>query len=275
MRKISFRIEDDLLEEVDYLVDYITVRNRSQAIKLLLKKSLSKEKIAVILAKGTDLKNHNLENNLKVDSKGYHSTLKLGNTTLIQEQMRLLKKYGFNIIYILTINKVLKQIQEIFGNRKDINLNYLGISDSTKTAQALRLLREKIHSDFLVIYDDIIFEINLNEIYKQHIKSNAVCTMITTSSKSPAIKGSIKIEGNKITSFTEKVKVKENFIVSEPIYMFNPKVFEIKGESLPYDIFPKLAKKGLLEGHLSSSEVLHLHKKEDKKKIQLFIEKTV
>jgi len=273
MKKISLRIEDDLLEDIDYLVDYIRIKNRSQAIKSLLKKSLEKEKIAVILAKGSDLKNHNLEKNLKIEENKYNATTRLGNTTLIEEQIKILRKYGFNIVYILTIKKAVEQIRDIFKNIKDIRINYTEISNLTKTAQALKLLKGKIHSNFLVIFGDIIFNANLNEIYNQHLKSNAICTMLVTSSKTPTIKGTVRVEGNKIISFIEKIKVKENFIVSEPIYMFSPEIFGIKGTSLPYDVFPKLAKKGLLESHLSSTNVLHLHKKADKKDVEEFIQK--
>ncbi len=265
------RLEEDLIKEVDEYVDYFTIKNRSQAIKFLLKTALDEKKVAVILAKGRDVAGADLEKDLKINDDEYNITAKIKNTTLIEEQLKYLRKYNFNTIYIVYPKKIIQNIQEIIGNQPKADIKFFEIKNKDMTADALKILKGKIHSNFLMIYGDVISNMNLENIYIQHVKSNSACTMMVTSSKMPSEKGSVKIEGNKIIGFEEKTKVQENFIVSEPIYIMGPEIFDIKGKSLPYDIFPELAKKNILGAHLSSSDIVHLHEEKDKKNIVEFL----
>ncbi len=271
MKKVSLRIEDEIVHGIDNLVDYIKVKNRSQAIKLLLKKALGKEKIAVILSKGSDLENQDLEKELLINKNEYNSTAKFKDTNLIEEQIKRLKKYGFTIIYIITIPKIVQKLQHILKNQNGIIIHYISIDKHMRTADALRLLKDKIYSPFLTIFSDIFFEADLNSIYEHQIGSKAICTLMLTSSKEPSKKGNVKVKGTKITSFNEKVPAPENFIVFEPIFIAKPQIFDIKGNSLVYDIFPELAKKGLLSGYLSTDYIIHLHNLQDKKRIELLL----
>jgi len=271
MKKISIRMEENMLQEVDNLVDYIRVKNRSQAIKLLLKKALGREKIAVILSKGSDKKGHNLEKDLLINKTEYNSIAKIKNTTLIEEQVKRLKKYGFNIIYIISIPKILENIKRLLKHGKTATIHYISIDKNMKTADALRLLKDKIYSPFLTIFSDVFFEADLNSIYEQQIGSKEVCTLMLTSSKEPSKKGNVKVEGTKIISFIEKPSKVESPIVFEPIFAANPQIFDVKGSSLSYDIFPELTKKGLLAGHLSTGSVAHIHNDKDKKRIELLL----
>ena len=273
MKKISIRIEDDILTEVDSFVDYFTIKNRSQAFKHLLKRALGEQRIAVILAKGSDLTHSRLSKNLLINKNEYNITAKLENTTLIEEQLNYLQKYKFSVVYILYPKKIIKVIQDVIGKSNKLDIKYFEINNLSQTANALRILKGKIHSNFLLIYGDVISDLNLENIYMQHLKNNAICTMMITTSKNPSIKGSVTIEGNKIINFIEKIKVGENFIVSEPIFVMSPEIFDFKGKSLPYNVFPHLAKEKKLDTHFSSSIVLHLHKSKDKNKIIEFIKK--
>ena len=47
--KISITIDEKILRDIDFIVDNIYIRNRSQAIEYLAKNALEENKIAVIL----------------------------------------------------------------------------------------------------------------------------------------------------------------------------------------------------------------------------------
>jgi NDP-sugar pyrophosphorylase family protein len=75
------------------------------------------------------------------------------------------------------------------------------------------------------------------------------------------------MEGSKILKFTQKPKKSDIYLVFSPIFVAEPDIFNYFGDSLEENIFPELAEKGLLNGHMSSEKEIHIHKKEDLKKI--------
>ena len=90
--------------------------------------------------------------------------------------------------------------------------------------------------------------------------------MLTTSSE-PSKKGTVIMEGSKILKFTQKSK-SDIYLVFSPIFAASPDLLEYPGNSLEYDVFPQLAEKGLLNGHLSSEKEIHVHTPSDFKKIK-------
>jgi NDP-sugar pyrophosphorylase family protein/Arc/MetJ-type ribon-helix-helix transcriptional regulator len=271
MQKISLRVEDEVLQEVDSLVDHIRIKNRSQALKLLLKKALGKERVAVILSKGTDLPNQNLEKELRVSKAEYNLTAALNRTTLIEEQIRLLTGYGFAKIYVLTIDAVIKRIRQLLKDKMEITVHCLTIDNHMRTADALRLLKDKVHSPFLAVFGDIFPMADLGSIYEQQVEGTALCTIMLTPARVANAKGNVSVEGTRVTGFVEKPVQQQNLIVFEPVFAASPSIFDIEGSSLVYDVFPKLAKEGVLAGHLSSGYAVHYHSASDKKKIELLL----
>jgi NDP-sugar pyrophosphorylase family protein len=268
MKKISLRINDDILKEVDSYVDLLNIKNRSQAIKYLLKQSLGTEKSAVILCKGLDNEYQNLKKNLLVAKNQYNSLIKLkNNLVLIQNQVKQLKKFGFGIIYIINIEQIIEEIKPILSKEKGVIFHFITIDNVCKTLDAIKLLNGKIANDFLVIFSDVYFDINLNDLFNNHKKNDTIGTLTVMSSNKPNIKGCVEISGTIIKRFVEKPKKEKINFVFEPVFILSSKIFEMKGQSLVYDLFPKLAKDEMLQGFLSSGHIIHLHKLQDKEKI--------
>ncbi len=270
MDKISFRLESEITTEIDNLVDHIRIKNRSQAIKLLLKKALGRERTAVIVSKGADNQHQNLIKDLLINKTEYNMTANMEGKTLLEHNVKKLKKAGFTTIYIVTIKEITEKAKQILAHHKDISIHYIKITNE-KTAEALHLLDEKITTPFLTIFGDVYFDIDLEELYEEHMNNNAMCTLTVIPTKHSTKKGNVIMTGRKLIEFVEKPKDAEQTLVFEPIFMANPTLFEQKGISLSYDVFPKLAKKGFLEGRITPSNIIHLHNQQDKKKIALFI----
>ena len=110
--KISIRVEPEILKRIDNLVDNIIVKNRSDAIRNLVKKAIHTERTAVILSKGTDTKYFNIDDRMKLENGEYNITAKLPHgKTLVEEQIDLVKSAGFKKIFIIALPEIIIKIK--------------------------------------------------------------------------------------------------------------------------------------------------------------------
>jgi len=257
--KISITINENTLRDIDSIIDNIYIRNRSQAIEHLAKNALGENKTAVILLGGD-------ENNLRISKDGYRPTAKIKNSTVIELAIKKLRENNFKTIFIVARNVLLTRLFEILKDGTDysVKISYIEEKSSNGTADSLKLLKGKINTNFLVVYGDIIFsKINIDELWNDHIKQNAIATIMLTTSSKPSEKGTVRVEGNKVLTFTQKPKKSDIYLVFSPIFVADLQILEFSGSSLESDIFPGLAEKGLLNGHLSSEKEIHVHSKRD------------
>ncbi|MBR9699272.1 hypothetical protein GOV09_02355 [Candidatus Woesearchaeota archaeon] len=262
-RKISVTIDQVLLKGIDSIVDNIYIRNRSQAIEHLVNLALGEHKTAVILAGGP-------EGKIKIDRK-FRPTVQVNKKAVIERAVERLRGSGFKNIYIIARQNVLTQIFNIIkdGSMFGVNINYVEEKKATGSADSLRLIKGKVDNDFLVVYGDILFKkINLDELWNDHLKNNAIATMMMTTSSRPSEKGTLRVEGSKVLTFTQKPKESDIYLVFSPIFIATPELLDYPGTSLERNIFPVLASKGLLNGHLSSEKELHIHTTSDVRKLE-------
>jgi len=268
-KKVSITINEKTLKEVNSIIDGISIRNRSQAIEFLVKKALGDSKIAVVLAGGK-------EENLKINGQ-YKPTTELGDSTLIEMSIKKLRENGFKEIFIVGRRPVLTEIFKIIGNGNSygVEVEYVEEKKSRGSADTLGLLKGKIEKNFLVVYCDVIFnQINLKMLWKNHLKQPGLVTLLTSSSpRMPeSTVGSVKLEGEKIVEFEEKPKEAQSYVFFSGIFVAEPGIFTYNEPSLERDVFPSLAKKKLLYGHMTSKKYLHIEKRDDIKPISEVLE---
>lgn len=255
--KISVTINKDLLKNIDSVIDNLYIRNRSQAIEYLIKKVVGESKIAVILAGGP-------EENLKISKDDYRLFAKVDEESVMERSIKTLRKNNFKEIFLIARHNILTKAFSFFGNGNSygVKINYIEEKKSNGTFETLKLLKGKINSNFLVVYDDIIFDkVNINELWDTHSRSHSITTLMLTTSNEPSKKGNVVVQGNKVLSFIQKPKVSDNYIVFSPIFIAEPELLDYQGLSLEKDIFPELARNNLLAGHISPVKELHIHKK--------------
>lgn len=261
-QKISITIDREILKRIDSVVDNVIIRNRSQAIEHLVNNSLGENRTAVILSGGN-------EKNMKISENEYRVTAKIGKTTIIEKAIKKLRQNNFKNIFIIARSNILTNVFDILkdGSSYDVKISYIEEKESSGSANSLRLVNGKIKTAFLVVFGDIIFDkINIDELWNQHIRQNAIATLMLTTSPRPSSKGIVKMEGIKILKFEQKPKQSDIYIGFSSMFVAEPEVFGYRGHSLEYDVFPRLAEKGFLEGHLSSEKEIHIHTKEDIRK---------
>jgi len=257
--KISITINEKTLQDIDSIIDNIYIRNRSQAIEHLANNALGENKAAVILLGGN-------EEHLKISRDYYRPTARIKNSRVIELGTKKLRENNFKTIFIVARHNLLTKLFEILKDGTDygVKITYIEEKSSNGTADSLRLLKGRINTNFLVVYGDLIFnKININQLWNDHIKQNAVATIMLTTSSKPSEKGTVRVEGNRVLTFTQKPRKSDIYLVFSPIFVTEPQIFEYSGSSLEFDVFPELADKGLLNGHLSSEKEAHIHSKKD------------
>ncbi len=263
--RVSLSIDEEVLKKVDGLVDGLFVRSRSDAVERILKEYVASMKNAVILA-GGDPKAMEIK-----EEGAIRPLVKIGNKTLIEDTILKAKEAGFHNFYIIGRQKVLSKIYDVLGTGKkiDATINYVEEKESLGSAKTLELIKNEIKGDFLIIPADHFFNFDLKKIYKFHKETGGVCTFgIHTQTNFPFNKGIVEMDGGKIIKYHEKPKKPKTFLANTFVGFMNEKVFDYipPGKinwSLQENVFPKLAKDGLMHGYPVSGEWVNVHTKED------------
>jgi len=269
--KISITINEKILKDIDSIVDNIFIRNRSQAIEHLIKKAMKETKIAVILA-GEGLSS----SGEKIKSR---YSLKINNLSIIEHTLRKFHNSGFRNIYIVAPHETLTNIFKIIGDGSNYNVKIEYVDEETQegSASALKLLNERIKTTFLVVQCDLIIDyINLLDIWNKHLQEKSVATMLICTEVQPKNKvryGHVCLNGNKIISYEEKTPLNKlkSSIFFAGVFVAEPEILRCRGKSLEYELFPELAKRGLLIGHISDLPHLHVHTREDLERVKKII----
>jgi len=252
--RVTLTIDQDLLKKVDATVDGETVKNRSHAVELLLRKVLRGKvpQTAVILAGG---KPHNP--NVKDRPQ---SLVEISGQPIIMHNIDLLKRFGITDI-IITLSHLSEMIRNRLGDGRDlgIRLTYLEEPQPLGTAGALRLLKGKLTGPFLVLNADELKDIDLAKMYDAHNRYEATVTIALTTTADPSFYGTAMLDGNKIMRFIEKPSKgdAQSRLINAGCYIIEPEALEVIPEGfamLEQDVFPKLAREGHLYGYPFSGQ---------------------
>ncbi len=259
-KKVSMTIEQKLLDEARSLIDGIRVRNISQAVEYLMSKALGDEKVAVVLAGGPE----------KVWRVGheYRCTAKLGSGTVAEELVKRFRFYGFTKIFVVAHDALLTKIFETLGDggQFGVRIEYVKDVNSKGSADGLRLLKGKINRNFLAVFGDMYFDMDLNALWRSHLANVASATLTLIGYEKPTEKGVVKMEGDRIVEFVQKPQKTKGNICFEPIFAVGPEVFEYPGASLENDVFPAMAGKGVIFGHVTSGTIVNINTMADLKR---------
>jgi mannose-1-phosphate guanylyltransferase / phosphomannomutase len=195
---------------------------------------------AIILSggKGTRMK--------KINNKIPKVLLKIGGKSMIEWNIEFLKRYGVNNLLITThyrSNMIKKSIGN--GDNWKMNINYYIEEKPLGTSGALYNLKDYFNETFLVLYGDVISNINLNELIKFHKRKKASVTLVIHKTDHPEDSDIVQIKKNKQVNKLIHKPGNNNFgnLGNAAMYVLEPKVFKYlpKGKSdFIKDIFPKM-----------------------------------
>ena len=170
--------------------------------------------------------------------------VKINGKPIILRIMNHFARYGFKNFYIALgyKGKIIKKYFE--KNNYGWNINLINTGRKTMTGgRILRLKKHLIKKTFLMTYGDGLSNVNLNKLIKFHKKNKKLVTL--TAVRPPARFGNLKIKGNNVKYFREKLNTDEGWI-NGGFFVMEPKFLKyIKNDKtyLEKEPLEKLAKK--------------------------------
>jgi len=133
--------------------------------------------------------------------------IKIQRKPLLEYQIELLYKYGLKDITIL-INNLGKKIINHFknGDRWGVNITYYEEDYPLGTAGGIRKLEGTLTGDFLVVYGDLLINIDLDRFIKQHERNKRFRKMCV---------GTLMVHPNDHPYDSDLVEVREKGIISK------------------------------------------------------------
>ncbi len=248
--RITITLDKELIKQIDKRVNGDEIKNRSQEIEIILKKSLGTEipKKAVILAGGKGTRLRPLTNNVP------KALIDIHGRTITEHLFDLFKKYSIRDI-ILSVGYMKEKIIDYFGDgsKFGINLKYIEEKEPLGTAGPLRLAKNTLNESFIVSNGDELKKINIPRMFRLHKRKDALITIALTTVDDPSAYGVAKLDGSRIIEFVEKPKKEEapSNLINAGFYLIEPEVIDMIPNGFAMfekDVFPKLAKQGKVRG---------------------------
>lgn len=191
--------------------------------------------------------------------------LPIGYKPIIEYSIDLLQKHAVRDIY-LAVGYLKEHLLQQFSEKsfKRSNINFIAEDKPLDTAGAVLNSKKQFKSTFIVMNGDLITNVNLTSMKEFHhriVKEGGIGSMFILENNNPQVEFD---ENNvMITKFSGSGRKGKNFThTNAGIYIFEPEVFdyiEKPVSSLEKDIFPTLAKEGLLYGYAPETAVYWNH----------------
>lgn len=250
--RLTITLRSDLLNALDSEIDGQRLRNRSHAIEYFLSRSLGLKTVKVlILAGGRPVF---FESEKKALPK---AMVKIAGKPLLEQTLQRLKAAKLTEVYI-SVGEGGDIIENYFKDGRQIGMHLIYLHQKAGgqgNAQPLAQAKGYFASSFLLLYGDVLSDINFSDLVEFHrAQKPSVCTMALTSTESVDMWGLAKLQGTKIAAFEEKPKNPKTFsrLINTGIYLMEPEIFKYISPSaakLESDVFPRLAEEGKLAGY--------------------------
>ena len=173
--------------------------------------------------------------------------VKIRKKPIILHIMEHFFRYGVRDIIIASGYKH-QIIQDYFKNKKfskNINIKVVNTGLNSLTGKRIKRLRKYFtkNENFFVTYGDGVSNINLDKLYKFHIKNKKIATL--TAVHPPARFGELELSGSKLVKFDEKPQLTKGWI-NGGFFVFNSKIFNFlsnKNEMLEREPVQRLLRK--------------------------------
>lgn len=159
--------------------------------------------------------------------------LPVGKFSSLEIILKQLKKYKFNEVF-LCVNYRADLIKSFFGNGEKIGIkiNYIIEKNPRGTIGGLNLIKN-LTNRFLVINGDIISNINLNNLLKNHNKHKSILTTVIKKINIRSKYGVIYKEKKKLI-FKEKPLFSSNILTG--IYVMEKDILKLIPKNIPFGI---------------------------------------
>ncbi len=182
----------------------------------------------------------------------------IGGKPVLEHQVELFKSYGITDIIIL-VNHLSDIIINYFGNGKKfgVSIEYYTEHVPLGTAGGLNDLQDKLNEDFILLYGDVMINMDLNRLLYFHKEKQSDCTLVVHPNDHPQDSDLVDIdEHNRVVAFHSKPHVEGKYyrnLVNAGLYVMSPGILKFikKGRKSDFghDIFPSIYKKINMYGY--------------------------
>jgi D,D-heptose 1,7-bisphosphate phosphatase len=175
--------------------------------------------------------------------------INVGGKPVLLHQVELLKRYGITEIIMLT-GFLAEIIEEYFGDGKkfDVSISYYRETTPLGTTGGLKEIEEKLDSDFLLLYGDVMVNMNLSKLIKFHKENSATATLVAHPNSHPYDSDLLEADATgKVIAFHPKPHDENSWnhnLVNAALYVFSLAILKHiqKGVKADFgkDIFPAI-----------------------------------
>lgn len=170
---------------------------------------------------------------------------------LLSYLITLCAENGINEIW-LTVNHLKDSIIEYFGDGDafGVKLHYYVEEKPLGTVGGVKALESHLKEDFLVLYGDVLVDMDIKRLYAFHQVKNATATLVVHPNDHPFDSDLLEMDENGlVTAFhpkPHKAGVFYHNVVNAATYIFSPQIFKYLEEGVKADfgkdIFPNIIK---------------------------------
>ncbi len=240
--RLTITMRQDVLEALDKYIDGDKIRNRSHAIEYIVSRHLGTGvSTCVVLAGGSP-------------DQSIKPLLRVKNRPVVAYAIELLRQAGIHHL-IMVINSGNLDIKKYLGDGSQWKMNITYVEDVAEqgTSHALQLARDYIKGTFLLLYGDVLVDIDLQEFIRYHrTLRNVSATLAVTACTNPSHYGVTELQGNYILRLIEKpLSYHKTNLVFSGVAVCEPRLFDYldKKPDLTRDILPDLAHRGQVGGY--------------------------
>lgn len=207
---------------------------------------------AVILAGGKGTRLGNLTREIP------KPMLPLLGKPLLEYHVELLRDYGITEIWIL-VNYLKDSIMQHFGNGAawNVSIQYYEETEPLGTTGGIKAIESHLTEDFLVLYGDVLVNMDLHRLIQFHQTQKADATLVLHPNDHPYDSDLVELNQQKrITAFHPKPHPEDEYfrnLVNAGLYVLSPKILNTLPSGIARDfgrdIFPSIVSTHYLAGY--------------------------
>ena len=184
--------------------------------------------------------------------------VKVGGVPLLEHQIRLLKRYGIKQITLIT-GHLSEVIEDYFkdGTEFGVRINCFREAKPLGTTGGIKQLADELTTDFIVLYGDVMINMDIEKLLKFHRAKGGKCTLVLHPNDHPYDSDLVRTdEEQRIIQFHSKPHADGKYLrnlVSAGVYVLSPTIMKCikKGVKADFgrDIFPKIVSTERLYGY--------------------------
>ncbi len=155
----------------------------------------------------------------------------IGGRPLIDHHLRLLERYGITDAILILGHLAEPIIEELGdGSARGMKLRYYREEEPLGTAGGLRQIAAMLDDDFLLIYGDIMVDMDYSRLIRFHKASSALATLVVHPNDHPNDSDLLDVdESNRVVAFYPKPHPESRYyrnLVNAAIYVMSPRILE-------------------------------------------------